>query len=359
MSKGKQKDTCLACNKPFTKSDASIQCVMCGLWIHHKPCSLVSDDGFKFLSEQLQATGYAYWGCRPCVSYSQGITKRVREVEKKLDEVQKEVKDNSKAIEKVDKNVEDIRKELDMIKNSKSDEAAGYMTAEEYREREARRVNLVMHRVRESAAQTAELRKEADMLECSNIFKAAGVAEQSRDIKVCRRLGEKGNEPRPVVVVMKREAARTAVLEAARQLKNTEYKDVSIVPDLTPMQRKEEAGLADEAEKKNRDELSEEDRQKNLRWTVVGQRGARRIIKTQARPEGGWRGRGPRASVSRPAVPQPTGPALTGPELLPTRKRPRGWRAAAHRAEEDRDNAEEMSQDETSGDETRSPASKK
>jgi hypothetical protein len=70
MAKNKQKDMCLAYNKALTKSDASIQCVMCGLWVHHKPCSQVSDDGFKFLSEQIQATGYAYWGCRSCVSYA-------------------------------------------------------------------------------------------------------------------------------------------------------------------------------------------------------------------------------------------------------------------------------------------------
>jgi vacuolar-type H+-ATPase subunit I/STV1 len=152
---------------------------MCGLWVHLKPCSLVSDEGFKFLSEQLQATGQAYWGCRPCVSYSQAITKKVREVEKKLDEVQKEVKDNTKAIDKVDKNVEELRKEIDTIKNSRSDESAGYLTAEEYREREARKVNLIMHRVRESEEESAELRRKADMLECSTIFRAAGVAEQA------------------------------------------------------------------------------------------------------------------------------------------------------------------------------------
>jgi hypothetical protein len=337
---------------------------MCGLWVHHKPCSQVSDDGFKFLSEQIQATGYAYWGCRSCVSYAQGITKKVREVEKKLDEVQKEVKDNSKAIEKVDKNVEDLRKELNEIKNKKNDETAALMTAEEYKEREARRLNIIMHRVRESAAATAELRREADIAECKNIFQAAGVAEQDREIRTCRRLGEKSSEPRPVVVVMRREAARVAILEAARQLKNTSYKDVSIIPDLTPMQRKEEAGLVDEAEKRNRDELTDEERQKNLKWQVVGQRGARRLVKTTVRTEGSWRGRGRGRGTSGqgPTVPQPIGraPALPGPELLPSRKRTREWRAAAHGGGREEAGAEvEMSGDEESEDETRSPASKK
>jgi hypothetical protein len=260
------------------------------LWIHHKPCSAVSDDGFKFLSDQLRDTGNAYWACRSCLVYSQGITKRVREVEKRLDEVQKEVKSNTKELERVDKNIEDLRKDMDKMKNRNTEEAAAFLTAEEYREREARKLNLIMHRVKESAAVTAELRREADTQECHHILEAAGVPAADQEIKTCRRIGEKGPEPRPMVVVMKREAARAAVLEAARQLRNTNYSDVSIVPDLTPAQRKEEADLSEEAERRNREELSSDDVQKNLKWLVVGQRGAKRLIKSQARQ--GWEERG-------------------------------------------------------------------
>jgi ribosomal 50S subunit-associated protein YjgA (DUF615 family) len=39
----------------------------------------------------------------------------------------------------VDKNVEDIRKELDKMKEKSNVETDGFMTAEEYREREARK----------------------------------------------------------------------------------------------------------------------------------------------------------------------------------------------------------------------------
>jgi hypothetical protein len=204
------------------------------------------------------------------------------------------------------------------------------------------------------------------MLECSTIFRAAGVAEQDSEIRACRRIGERGNDPRPVVVVMRKEAAKTAILEAARELRNTEYKDVSIVPDLTPLQRKEEAGLAEEAERRNRSELTQDDQQKNLRWLVVGPRGARRLIKAKARAElGGARGgrtsRGARGGGTRggprPAVPQPSGrqPVLPGPELLPSRKRNREWRAAMDTEE---DGAEEVEEDEDE-EGTRSPANKK
>jgi hypothetical protein len=376
MAKNKAKDTCLACGKTFTKSDACIQCAICRLWIHHKPCSAVSDDGFKFLSEQLQATGDAYWACRSCLAYSQGITKRVKEVERKLEEVQKEVKNNTKEIERVDQNIDELRKDMDKMKSNRAVESAAFLTAEEYREREARKLNLILHRVKESAATSAELRREADTQECMNVFEAAGVQPADRAIKTCRRIGEKGQVPRPMVVVMKGEAARSAVLEAAKNLRNTDYSEISIVPDLTPAQRSEEAGLSEEAERRNREDLSSDDIQKNLQWAVVGQRGARRLIKTAARPTwernargrgGGQQTRGATRGGRIPTVPQPTGRAPTlGVELLPGRKRAREWQAAGgNRQEEmltrDASEREEEEEEEISqeDEETRSPASKR
>jgi hypothetical protein len=201
MSRNKQKDTCLACNKAFTKTDSCIQCTLCGLWIHHKPCSTISDEGFKFLSEQLQATGHAYWACRSCISYSQGITQRVREIEKKLDEVQKDVKDNAQEIGRVDSSVAQLRKEVDKVKETARDEARHFLTAEEYREREARRLNVIMHRVPEPQGNTGEERKQADHTAVSNIFTAIGLKDWTGAIKLCRRLGERGDEPRPLMSI--------------------------------------------------------------------------------------------------------------------------------------------------------------
>jgi hypothetical protein len=334
---------------------------MCGLWVHHKPCSTVSDEGFKFLSEQIQATGSAYWGCRSCVSYAQGITKRVREVEKKLDEVQKEVKENTKNIERVDNNVVEIRKELEDIKKKDLAETSKYITADEYREREARRVNVIMHSVKESEATTAEDRRKADMDECGNILQAVGLTAARDEIITCRRLGEKRDGPRPVTVVLASESARTAALNAARRLRNTRYNEVSIIPDLTQQQRQEEAGLTEEAARRNRDELTEDDIQKNLVWQVVGQRGARKLIKTRARvygQRGGGNQMGRGAARANPVVPQPQGrPTLSGPELLPGRKRPRDYRPRL--GEASGTSGEMEVEDEEDEEETRSPASKK
>jgi hypothetical protein len=385
MAKNKQKDTCLACSKAFTKSDASIQCAICNLWIHHKPCSTISDDGFKFLSEQVQATGSAYWACRSCLAYSQGITQRVKNVEKRLDEVHQEVKDSAKVIDKVDKTVEELKKELQKVKEAKAVDAKQYLTAEEYREREARRFNVIMHRVPEPAGTNGEQRKQADLATCNNILATVGLREWTSDIKLCRRLGERGEEPRPLIVYLKTETTRTALLEAARHLRNTTFNDVSIVPDLTPAQRQEEAALSAEMEKRNKDELTEEDIQKNLKWRVVGPRGAKRLIKTHARdgPPGPPRGRGRRPSTftnvrhpatsasSAPFVPLPAGrgqPVIRPPTLLPTteqtqaRKRARETAAARARGQEmnEEETGENMEEDEDEAeDDTRSPASKR
>jgi hypothetical protein len=394
MSKNKQKETCLACNKAFNKTDSSIQCAICALWIHHKPCSGVSDDGFKFLSEQVQATGTAYWACRACMAYSRAVTTKVREVEKKLEEVHKEVKEHASELVRVDKNVEQLRQDLEKVKEKNKEETSNFITAEEYRERESRRLNVILHRVPESQDREAETRREANLMECSNILRSIGQGNRTTDVKLCRRLGERSDEPRPLIVILRNESTRSALLESARLLRNTDYADVSIVPDLTPTQRNEEAALHEEMERKNRDELTTDDIQKNLRWKVVGPRGARRLIKTTARDwqqgnnnRGRGRGRGmpPRATarttagvrLGTPVVPTPAGrgqPVIRPVTLLPppeqqaSRKRTRDKATPAaattsttERDEEwqDGDDPDEATEEEEMEDETRTPPSKR
>ena len=67
------------------------------------------------------------------------------------------------------------------------------------------------------------------------------------------------------------------------------------MPDLTKSQRQGEKRLREEAESRNQ-ELSGEDRDRNLKWIVVGSRGEKRIIKGTEREDfrghGGGRGRG-------------------------------------------------------------------
>jgi hypothetical protein len=103
-----------------------------------------------------------------------------------------------------------------------------------------------------------------------------------------------------------------------KRSKNIEA-DIVIIPDLTQEQRKEEAEMNNEAERRNQ-ALTQEDRAKNLQWMVVGARGEKRIVKGTARARGG--GSGPPAARGRGGL---------APPLLPPRLRQGPWDPAAGR----------------------------
>jgi hypothetical protein len=78
--------TCLACGKRFKKDEYSVQCTVCRLWIH-KQCAVMTKDLFNFLDEQHKQTGTAYWACRSCTAYAEGMNHRMKEIENKIEEV--------------------------------------------------------------------------------------------------------------------------------------------------------------------------------------------------------------------------------------------------------------------------------
>jgi hypothetical protein len=107
----------------------------------------------------------------------------------------------------------------------------------------------------------------------------------SRDsVKFCRRVGERKETPRPLIVGFKKEEDRNRLLESARLLEDTVFKDVSVAPDLTRNQREEEENMKKEMERRN-EKLTQEDRQKNLAWAVVGSKGEKRLVKTTVRAQ--------------------------------------------------------------------------
>jgi hypothetical protein len=173
---------------------------------------------------------------------------------------------------------------------------------DELRQRDSRRMNVIMHGVEEIDKEDAagSERREWDRAECLAILETLRMGMEDSDIKFTRRLGEaSGRGPRPLCVGFFSDSERDKVLRRARELEKSKYKDVSICADLTWKQREEEADLAKEADRRNERELTDEDKAKNLKWAVVGAKGQKRLVKTAARPQGdprplrgGWQGRG-------------------------------------------------------------------
>jgi hypothetical protein len=299
MAGVKAADMCLGCGKKLKKSETSVQCTVCSLWCH-KECAGISNEFIKFLEEQKRNTGLAYWGCRPCTVYAQGINHRLKEVERRLDTVEESSKKNEGSIARVEKKVEKIGEKIESRMGFSED-----AVFEEMREREAKWLNVIMHGVQESDAKerSGEKRIEWDMKEIEEIFKVLELSLTREDVKFCRRVGEKGDAPRALIVGFHTEYARSVLLRYTRYLADTEYEDVSVMPDLTKRQRQEELTMKDEAERRNEEELTEDDLAKNLCWKVVGQRGEKRLVKGFNRETAmaTRRGRGRGTRTARPA----------------------------------------------------------
>ena len=84
---------------------------------------------------------------------------------------------------KVDKERERLRKER----------------IDEMRGRDIKKRNVIMHRVEEAGedAKTYEERRNWDTMKCEEIFTALKLNLTKDNIKFCKRVGEKGEEPRP------------------------------------------------------------------------------------------------------------------------------------------------------------------
>ncbi len=111
MAAAKQAEIFLGCNKKFKKNETSVQCTVCGLW-SHKECAAISNEFLKFLEEQKKNTGLAYWACRPCIVYSQGITQRVKEMERRLESVEEGSKKTAENVGKLERKVEKIGEQM-------------------------------------------------------------------------------------------------------------------------------------------------------------------------------------------------------------------------------------------------------
>ena len=308
-----KKDPCIYCGKNCTKG--CIQCAICALW-SHMSCTGLSKEALKGLEVQAKEVGQAYWACRSCMSFNTKWNRQMKEVSRRQEETEAKVADNSDKIEEVRMVTEELRRELrEQAKKTEGiQERMELVIDEELRERDARRLNLVIHGLQEPGENVKEsrARMEEDKTECEKVFIAMKARTRYQDIRFCRRIGEKGEDPRPLVIGVFSEEVKRHLLEKARELLHTHYENVTVVPDMTKSQRRGEQRLRQEADQKNA-HLTEEDKSKHLKWLVVGKRGEKRLIKgvdREAQPGRQERARGPEAASNgwNPQIRVNTGP---------------------------------------------------
>ena len=282
-----KKSPCLICRKACTKAQYSVKCTLCENWCH-KSCSGLSDEAFKSLNIQQKETGIAFWACKSCLSYAAKVNHQFRKTER-IDQVEKKTDENTKAIEETLKiatgtadKVKALEEKIDTMTERMEE-----MLDTELRERETRKLNVILHGLPEVPATVFGNRErmERDKKCCEAVFNAIGSRTKMENMRFCRRVGERGEQPRPVVVGLTSEGDKNYILGRARDLSHTNFKDITIVPDLTKRQRAGETKLREEATRRNQ-QLTQEDPERNLKWLVIGRKGERRLIKGNEREPG-------------------------------------------------------------------------
>jgi uncharacterized protein YjbJ (UPF0337 family) len=259
-----RKSTCVGCKKKFTKSDYCVLCGMCNFW-YHKTCAGMSDDVYKCVDQHFKDHGYTFWNCQPCSSYAKGITARMRELEGRLDEVERCQDKQEDRMKEMDGRMKRVEGSVDKLAGKINDvaENSGGNVFQELHERHVRRYNVVFYGVGEAEGDrpTVEEKREWDAKSCQNVFDALNLRLKASSLRYLRRIGEKGDKPRPLLVGMRSTEDKELLLDNAKFLRDTHMSSVGISKDLTPQEIREEKEMEREAETRNK-ELSQEDRAK-------------------------------------------------------------------------------------------------
>ena len=285
-SKRKEDFPCGKCGVHVKVNDHAVQCFLCSLWYHQKGsvCCDVDDGLFKYLDGQVDYQGGHFWSCKQCRVVSMKLNKRFEDHDKRLTANEAKTAKNEERITKLEEELAMVKAEAAKVK---PEEGAAQMAAKtsvfkEIKERDSRRCNVVVHGLQEADASVTigKERANKDLEKLQELLGAIELEIQASEIvKFTRRVGKKGDDPRPLVPGLKNTELVKTLTDFAKNLrsKGAPWDKTSVQHDLTAMQREEERNLYKEVEELAK-ELNEEDA-KNFEWRVVGPRGKKRAAK--------------------------------------------------------------------------------
>ena len=299
----KVKFPCGNCSKT-TSGCQALLCNICEHW-HHKECILgMTDSGFQTLVSMKETMGCVFFLCSKCEKVHkktwQAVTqlgKRMDSIEKRMDELEKQMKANTErqteTITKV-KAVED--------KSAVSSTNVQSSVLSEIQQQDARKTNVVIYNLQESSNDDGSARKDHDIAQIQAILQTIGLSEDisvSDDISSSRRLGKRtvsssqpdattpdpkpSGKPRPLLVSFNLPQSRKDILLNAKHLAKSPLKHLSICPDLTKNQQKEDRQLRDEVKHLNAESPSDD--KGSFLWKVVGTPGQSNRRKVKIYPE--------------------------------------------------------------------------
>ena len=269
-----KKYPCIICSAEVGGKSGGVQCTYCDRWVHPK-CADISKAHFELY--KLPSCQYI---CTTCVKVSTKIKKEIQHLQVKQMEMREDIEHNKEEIATQKKRMDKVEKKVEDLDPAKIIEQSRDSMLKELRERDSRKDNLVIYQVEEPEMVNGQERKEHDIKKIIELFEFMACPMTGDGIKFIFRVGERKDDrpgPRPIIICLKDSGARKYILENARRLASSKYERISITPDLTPLQRKEEEELRKEATSRNNNLDAEE--RLNYEWVLVGIKGQRSLIK--------------------------------------------------------------------------------
>ena len=245
---------CLQCEEEVEDNmDETIECGLCKNWCHKK-CSRLSETKYKHLQE---GGDELLWSCKKCRESDAVETGRSR-LEAKVDTMMEMMAKMMKRMIELEESKAERESRIEEMINE-SVEVKVKEAMNEAREREKRKMNVILVNVPENEGESAEERKKGDL---ERVIEIVGkVAEVGREevgdpIRLGGKTIGKESRPRMLRVTMKSEDARKKVLMNARKLnEGVDFKNrVYINPDRTEGERRDFRQLKEELERRKKED---------------------------------------------------------------------------------------------------------
>ena len=150
--------------------------------------------------------------------------------------------------------------------------------AQELRDREVKKPNLILFKVKEPQTNLVEDMKRQDTEKFIEICGNMDIDLTKEKIRDCFRLGKKKTDgtDRPLIITLSDHTIKNGIFKNSARLAEGEFKDVSINNDLTKIQREQNKKMKEEAR-----DMTKNEKSGNYVYRVVGPPWARKIKRVE------------------------------------------------------------------------------
>lgn len=229
---------CAKCDGVIHDNVKALQCEFCAAWVC-LVCTGMPEPVYDAIMDN--DVPNFIWTCDSCMN----AVPTIRNLSKMLQSVKEEQHVSREQVEKLNIRVERLEESIDDKVQSAIDE---------YRAREARKTNVIIHNIPESECEEAADRKKEDSEAIEDLIKN-GLDLGHVKMEAVVRLGKKvEGKARLTKVQLDTVKSKREMLNNAKKLRNTaSWSRIYITPDLSPKEREENRKLREELKKRTAD----------------------------------------------------------------------------------------------------------